>query len=118
MNPFWTKISKVSNDKGPYRILEVDAHDNPIDAVVISLGGSEAGPMEGGQALCFPIDGDMGKAVVFCLPPPSDRTDQLKEGEVETKNYKSGRGQTVKLDDGGNIMLRSPNGIIHINPPD
>jgi phage gp45-like len=118
MNPFWAKVTKASNDEGPYRLLEVDAHDNPIDVTVISVGGSESGPMVGGQVLLFPIDGDLGKAVGFCMPPPSDRQDKLKEGEVQTKNYKAGRGQTVKLDDDGNISLSSPNGIVHINPPE
>ena len=66
--------------------------------------------------MVFLPDGDEGKAVAVIMAPPKDRVDGQKPGMVTVKNH--AKGQHMVMDDDGNVIIRSPNGIVHINPPE
>lgn len=111
----WAKILGPSNDKGPYKLVEIECDGKKMDAQAIDVGGVHVTPITGGQALVLLPDGDEGKAVVLHMPPPADRVDAQKEGMMTLKNHK--KGQTLEMDDGGNVTIKSSSGgIVDINP--
>ena len=109
-------IKGPSNDKGPYKLMTVTSEDNEIEGMMFDPSGSAAAPMTDGLVVIIPIAGDEGKHMFLAMPPPADRIDGLKEGEQHTKNHK--RGQSVELNDAGDVVMKSPSGIVHINPPE
>jgi len=115
-NMFYAELIEVSADKGPYMLARAAADGDEFDVRIHNQHGVASNPLKGSLILVNCPDGDLGKAVGMIEPPPADRIDQQKEGEVRIKNLKSGKQQTVELDDDGNILMTSPNGIIHINP--
>lgn len=111
----YVKIVGPSNDKGPYKLIEVDSDGHKINAYVLENSGFASGPMTDGIGIAIPIAGDDGKVVIIPLSPAKDRYDGLKEGEVKIGNIK--KGQTIFMDDDGNIVMKST-GTIHLNPPE
>jgi phage gp45-like len=111
----WATIKRTSNDKGPYKTVTVECDGAEYELMALDLGGVQSAPVEGGQVLMFLADGDEGKAAGIVMPPPADRVDQQKPGETTIKNWT--RGQTIKLDDNGDVVIKTP-GIVHINPPE
>lgn len=114
----WGTLKKVSNDKGPYKIATGNFDGKEIDFIVVDMSGMQTNPLEKSQVFLITPDGDEGRAFGLVLPPPAKRVDQQKEGEVTMINHKDGKGQFVKLDDNGNVIIKSPSGVVHINPPD
>lgn len=111
---FYATVIEVSADAGPYALLRVSADGDEFTVRVSNPMGFAGAPVEGSMVCVFCPDGDLGKAWGICEPPPSDRIDGLKPGEVEARNVS--KGQSVKLDDSGNVVVTSPSGIVHINP--
>ncbi len=111
----WAKVVGPSNDKGPYKLVDLEADGKQITAMVLDLGGVHVTPVKDGQALILLPDGDEGKAVCIVMPPPAKRVDEQKEGMMTLKNHV--KGQSIVLDDNGNIIAKTT-GTYHINPPD
>jgi len=86
----WATIKKSSNDKGPYKLVEVESDGHQFVAHVLEGYGVQGSPLKDGQALIIPVDGDEGKAVAIVMPPPAKRTDEQKEGEVSYVNHDTG----------------------------
>lgn len=115
-NLFWGKVLGPSKDKGPYKLLRMRADGHEFNAKVLESYGFHSSPMTDGESLIALPDGDMGKATIIGGLPPKDRVDGLKEGETGLKNHK--HGQMISLNDNGDIVIKSPSGIVHINPPE
>lgn len=109
----WGEITEISNDKGPYKLVKVQSEGHTMTAIVVEPYGVQASPLKGGQVFLLPFNADNGQAVALVLPPPKDRVDGQKEGEATFKNHK--RGQYVKLDDDGNIVINAPGKKVIIN---
>lgn len=116
VDAFWGEIIEESQDSGPYKKVKMRSDGHEFPATVIEPYGLQGSAIKGGMALVIPVNGDMGQAVVIPMPPPKDRVDGHKPGEARLHNHK--HGQNVLLDDSGNVLVRSPNGIVHINPPE
>lgn len=110
----WATLKTVSNDKGPYKMATFTADGQDIIAHVLDIGGVQMNHQQDSLAFIITPDGDPGRAIAFVLPPPANRTDQQKEGEVTYTNHK--KGQTIKMDEDGNIIIKSAGGVVHINP--
>jgi hypothetical protein len=111
----WGKVVGPSQDKGPYKLVEIECDGKKQVAQVLDMGGLHTTPIVDGQAMVFLVDGDEGKWAAICMPPPADRVDAQKEGDMRLKNHKA--GSIVEMDEGGNIVLRSASGgIVDINP--
>lgn len=113
----WARLTKVSADKGPYKVgtFTSDGKDE-FDAQIIDLGGMHTNPVKESIAFLIPLGGDDGRVVALVMPPPALRVDQLKEGECVFCNHKT--GQYIKLDDAGNIVMKpKKGGVVHLNPP-
>lgn len=110
----WGKIKTVSKDQGPYRLAEVESDGKSLDVHLLDPFGLQANPHADAHVLLFVPDGDEGKACGLVMPRPKDRWDGLKEGEVGLKNFD--KGQSIHMDADGNVMIRSPGGVVHINP--
>lgn len=106
----WGKLTRVSNDKGPYKTatFSVDGVDREIK--VIEPFGVQANPMKDSQAMIICPDGDEGRAVALVMPPPAKRTDGQKEGEVSYVNPVT--GNTIKFDADGHTTVTTPSGSI------
>ncbi len=119
--PFFASMKEASKDKGAYKQARFTADGHEFTAQVVESYGIQGAPMAGGQALIFPIDGDMSKCIALVMPPPKDRVDAQAEGELTLKNHKSGQALKfdkdghVTLDASGNITIKS-GGTTHINP--
>lgn len=111
----WATLKEVSNDKGPYKLATFEADGQDIIAHPLDIGGVQMNHQKGSLAFIITPDGDPGRAIAFVLPPPANRTDQQAEGEVTFTNHL--KGQAVKMDKDGNIILTSSgSGIVHVNP--
>lgn len=106
----WAEVIKPSNDRGPYKMVEVESDGHTFIAHVIEPYGVQSSPLKGGQALIIPVDDDEGKAVALILPPPAKRTDQQKEGEASFVSHKT--GNALKHDDDGHTTITTPGGCI------
>jgi phage gp45-like len=138
-NMRWGVVKKASADKGPHKLVEVEADGKIIDCVVGETFGVQSSPHVGAWVLLGLADGDEGKAVIITsMPRPGDRVDGQKEGEVTIKNHETGNaiqhdangntkmntkadldqtvGGNVKTDAEGNVVFKS-GGVIHLNPP-
>ena len=111
--PFAATLKAPSNDKGAFKQARFTADGHEFTAQVVESYGVQGAPVAGGQAIIFPLDGDMSKCIAFVMPPPKDRVDQQEEGEVTFKNHKA--GQTIEMDKDGNVTIKTP-GILHLNP--
>lgn len=110
-------LHEESKDKGPFKLGVVMSDGKKMDAEILDMTGCEGSPIKDSRCLIFTPDGDDGKAVALIFGPPvKDRTDEQKPGEVTYKNHK--KGQFIKMDDDGNIMVNGKGGIVHINPPE
>lgn len=99
----FVRIVGPSNDKGPYKLINVDSDGHEIEAYVMESSGFSSAPMTDGIAIAFPIAGDEGKVVILPLAPAKDRYDGLAEGEAKMGNLK--KGTVIHFDDAGNIVL-------------
>ena len=77
----WGKVKSTSNDKGPYRLVEVEAEGKTIMAVVANSGGAISNPTVGSMALVLLPGGEDGRAAVIPMHPPRKRRDKMREGE-------------------------------------
>lgn len=106
----WGEVVKASNDKGPYKLIRVQSDGHELTAIVLESYGVQGSPLNKGQCLLLPIDGDEGKMVAIVMPPPSKRTDQQKEGEVTYINHDT--GNSIKHDVDGNTTIELPGGTV------
>lgn len=116
-------VTKVSNDKGPHKLVEVESEGNTLVVEVMEPDGASSNPLEGSNCYLFPVQGDPGEMVAMISSPQSDRVDGQKPGEKTYKNHKT--GNQIKHDDGGNTIIETSadtiiksGGIVHINPPE
>lgn len=107
-------VTKVSNDKGPHKLVTVKSEGQEFEVEVWETDGSESNPLEGSRCLLLPVQGDNGEMVAMIGAPPAERVDGQKPGEKTYKNHKT--GNFIKHDDDGNTIISSPNGTVHINP--
>lgn len=119
--PFFANVKEVSADKGPFKRMRVEADGHEFSVQVLEPYGLQSSPIKGGQVAIIPMDGDMSKCLAIAMPPPADRVDGQKEGEVTLRNHKA--GQNFKFDEDGTATLETPKdiifksgGIIHFNP--
>lgn len=96
-------IHEVSNDKGISMIAKVVFDGKPTDVEIMGSMGIEGAPIKGCRVLAWRLDD--GTLVGMAFPPPADRSDQKKPGEVILKNHKS--GSTTKFADSGTIETTS-----------
>lgn len=115
-NVRWGEVTGESKDTGPYRLVEIETDGKKMDAIVLDPFGMQGSPHKGAQTLVIIPDGDEGKAVVLVLPRPKDRWDGMKPGESGMKHFD--KKQFMHLKDNGDIDIKTPGGIIHLNPPD
>lgn len=106
-------VTKVSNDKGPHKLVTVESEGNEMEVEVMEPDGSSSSPLEGSNCWLFPVQGDAGEMVAMISAPPADRVDQQKPGEKTYKNHKT--GNYIKQDDNGDTIISSA-GVVHINP--
>lgn len=76
--------------------------------------GMTSFPTVGSVGYVFLASGRPDQAFLMGLEDPQLRPKSRVEGE--TVVYAK-EGQTAEFDSNGNILLKSPNGIVHINPP-
>ena len=96
-------ITQVSEDTGPFRLVTVESDGTPYDAQITFPYGVEGNPIKGSNVFLIPIEGEPGQFVGLPEPPPKDRVDGLKEGEVNLQNYKT--GNSIKMDKDGTITI-------------
>jgi phage gp45-like len=97
------EIKEASTDAGPHKLIRVTADGKPMTVKLWEPYGVQGSPTVGGEVLIFTPDGDDGRAVAIAMPPPKDRVDGQKQGEVTIKNHAA--GQTVKMDADGNVSV-------------
>jgi phage gp45-like len=112
----WGELTGESKDVGPYRLVEVEADGKKMDIMTIDPFGLQGSGHKDAQVLLLVPDGDEGKAVGIVMPRPKDRWDGLKPGEVGLKHFD--KGQYLHHKDNGDTVIKTPNGILHLNPPD
>ena len=103
------QVTRPSRDKGPYRNVQLVSDGKPLEATVVHGYGIEGSPPKDSLALIFVPDEDEAKAVAIILPPPKDRQDGLKEGEVALRNSTS--GTKVHLADNGDLNVVGTNDL-------
>ncbi len=101
----WADLVEVTNDKGPYKLARFKADNHEFVAQIFDPYGIQGNPPKGSQAFVIPVDHDEGKMLAFVMPPPKDRVDQQKTGEMQIKNHVA--GQSLKLDESGNIAVNA-----------
>lgn len=126
----WGKLSRVSNDKGPYKLATFSIDGVDRECKILDVSGIQSNPMKDSQAMIICPDGDEGRAFAIVIPPPAERTDALKEGESVLTNHKD--KQYIKMSEGGHIEEKAKGnkttevdgtitiksgGILHLNPP-
>jgi phage gp45-like len=94
----WGELVKVSNDKGPFKMIRVQSDGHEVSAKVIEPYGVQGSPVKDSIVLMFPLDGDEGKMVALVMPPPAKRTDQQKPGEVSYVNHDTGNAMKHDAD--------------------
>ncbi len=72
-------------------------------------------PQVGAVGYLFLGNGRPDQAFLMGLEHPDERPNERVEGESIMYAKKK---QRVELDDNGDILMKSPEGIIHINPPE
>jgi phage gp45-like len=114
-------VTKVSNDKGPVKLVTVESEGKEMDVEVFETDGASSNPLEGSSCLLLPVQGDDGQIVAIIGAPPAVRVDQQKPGEKTYKNHDS--GNYIKHDADGNTVIKTTadtiigsGGIVHINP--
>lgn len=114
-------VTKVSNDKGPVKLVTVKSEGKEMTVEVFETDGASSNPIEGSSCLLFPVQGDDGQMVAMIGAPPAVRVDGQKAGEKTYKNHAT--GNSIKHDADGNTVIESTNDIIikssgkvHINP--
>lgn len=114
-------VTKVSNDKGPHKLVEVESEGNKMIVEVFETDGASSNPLEGSSCMLLPVQGDPGEMVAIIGAPPADRVDGQKPGEKTYKNHKT--GNSIKHDADGNTTIKTTantiiesDGIVHINP--
>ena len=105
----WAEVREPSNDRGPHKLAELVADGKRMTAHVIEPYGFFSSPIKKGLAVVMIPDGDEGKAVAVMLPPPAERVDGLKEGELMLKNLIA--GQFMKFDADGHCTLELPGNL-------
>ena len=110
----WGVLTTVSNDKGPYKLATFSIDGKDVVAKVLDVTGVQANPKKNSQAMIICPDGDEGRAFAIVIPPPADRTDLQKEGEVSYPNHVT--GNVIKHEAGGDTTVKTA-GIFHVNPP-
>ena len=99
----WGELIEVSNDKGPYKLFKVKAFDDEIQVYAGEAYGMQANPVKGSLVAFHAMDHDMGKAIATnIMPPPKDRIDQQKEGEVSVAN--TATTANTKYNEDGDIV--------------
>lgn len=98
-------IKAPSNDKGPHKLTTVVADGKEMQVQVIEPYGVQGSPIKDGMVLILTPDGDDGKAVGIMMPPPKDRVDQQKPGEVTYKNHVT--GNRIQHDADGHTMIET-----------
>lgn len=114
------KVVEVSKDQGPFMLLRVQCEMRTFTAQVSSPYGLDASPEVGSLVIVHPNpDGGMEKVTPYNLS--ANRPDQLKEGEAQFGNTKT--GSNIKCDKDGDMKMTSKQdtiigsgGIVHINP--
>lgn len=108
-------VSEESKDSGPHKMCKVVCDGKPMDAKVLDIAGLSGSPLKDSEVLVLIADDDDGRAFIIPLGPPTkDRIDGQKPGELDLRNHK--RGNHIKLDDGGNVIVKSEGGVVDINP--
>lgn len=101
----WADLIEVSKDKGPYKLARFKADNHEFTAIIFDPYGVQGVAPKGSRALIVPVDGDLGKAVAFVMPPDKDRVDGQKSGETTIKNHVA--GQSTKFDKDGNVVTNA-----------
>lgn len=96
-------VTEVSKDAGPHKLIKVVADGKAMDVKIWEPYGVQGSAPAKSEVLIFTPDGDDGKAVGIVMPPPKDRVDGQKTGEVTFKNHVA--GQTAKFDENGNVSV-------------
>ncbi len=109
----WGWIKGPSKDKGPYKLHEAEVDGKSMDVIAIEPYGVQGNAISDCQCVIFVPDGDEGKAIAICVPPPAKRVDAQKEGEVSYKNHAT--GNVIQHDANGNTTVKTA-GIFHVNP--
>lgn len=112
MDGRWATITKVSEDKGPYKLVTVEAEGHEIDVIILEGYGVQGSPIKDGQVYILPTNRDNGQAVGVMMPPPAKRRDGQKEGEASYINHAT--GNRMKHDANGNTLIDTA-GICYIN---
>ncbi len=114
-------VTKVSNDKGPGKLITVESEGKEMIVEVFETDGASSSPIEGSSCLLFPVQGDDGQMVAMIGAPPAVRVDGQKAGEKTYKNHAT--GNSIKHDADGNTTIKTSSdtiikseGIVHINP--
>lgn len=114
-------VTKVSEDKGPHKLVEVESEGNTLMVEVMEPDGSSSNPLEGSNCWLFPVQGDPGEMVAMISAPPADRVDGQKPGEKTYKNHatgnqiKHGADGNTTIETSADTIIKS-NGVVHINP--
>jgi len=108
------------------KVVEVDDRDGVQKVTVQGLKGEffkmpyrgqphgmSSVPTVGMVGYLFMANGRPDHAFLMGLEDPALRPKDKVQGE--TRIYAK-KGQQVEMDDDGNIIITSPNGIVHINP--
>jgi len=126
----WGKLTRVSKDKGPYKLATASVDGVDREFKVLDVSGVQTNPMKDSQVMLICPDGDEGRMFGIVIPPPAQRTDGLKEGESVFTNHKD--GQFIKMSEGGHIEEKAKGnkttevdgtitvksgGVLHLNPP-
>lgn len=108
------KVVKV-DDTGP--IQKVTVQGLADEEFELSARGQRFGmtgnPPVGSVGYLHIPNGDMDAAYMTDLEHPDMRPNNRESGEAIAY---AKQGQRVELDKDGNILVKSPNGIVHINP--
>lgn len=114
-------VTKVSDDKGPVKLVTVESEGKEMTVEVFETDGASSNPLEGSSCILFPVQGDAGQMVAMIGAPPADRVDGQKAGEKTYKNHAS--GNFIQHDEAGNTKIKTTadtiiesDGIVHINP--
>ena len=114
------------NQSRRVRITEVDDSDEFMKITAVGLPGETfsfsihkqshgmtAHPTIGSVGTVMLMNGQPDQAILMSIENPQMRPKNRAEGEVTVYGPK---GQTQDHDKDGNIIVKSPNGIVHINP--
>jgi hypothetical protein len=109
-NNRWAEVKTTSNDKGPFKLLDVESDGSPQTAYVAEPYGFASNPAKGSIALLSTLDDDEGKSFGTIMPAPAKRLDGLKEGE--TAHYNPETQNIIKHDIDGHTTIELPGGTV------